>query len=75
MPAVGAESSRRFAAASSRVGERTSARIGARPLARRFATRLQAVQDRQRERGRLAGAGLGAAEHVAAGEHCGIACA
>ena len=32
---------------------------------------VEELEDRQHERGRLAGAGLGAGEHVAAGEHEG----
>jgi hypothetical protein len=35
----------------------------------------QALQQRQRERRRLAGAGLGRAHHVLAGQHHGMACA
>jgi len=31
----------------------------------------EVLQDRQHERGRLAGAGLRTGEHIAAGEHCG----
>ena len=51
--------------ASSRVGETTSARVGAAGQVE------EPVQDRQQERGRLAGAGLGGGDHVAAGEDGG----
>ena len=64
--AVVGEARRRSAVASSRVGVSTSARG---PAARRgAAARARRSQDGQRERRRLAGAGLRAAEHVAAGE-------
>ena len=63
-------SSRRSALASSRVGRQDEARGG--PCGRRRArSRGEALQDRQRERGGLAGAGLGDAEQVAAREHEG----
>ena len=53
--------------ASSRVGARISARVLPRRPDR--GSRLQeAVEDRQHERGRLAGAGVGAANHVRATE-------
>ena len=68
--AVGRGSSRAIWLASSRVGVSTrhAAAAPRRAVAR---ARREALQDRQREGGRLAGAGLGDAAEVAAGEHVG----
>ena len=49
--------------------------MGARVPAAGWRSSAEPLQDRQREGGGLAGAGLGAAEQVAAGETCGMACA
>ena len=64
-------------AASSRVGVRISARIGdaAARVALGAGCGHQPLQHRQREAGRLAGAGLRAAQQVAARQDGGMACA
>ena len=62
--------------ASSRVGTRMSARTGWRAGEKLvLACSPQPVEDRQRERGRLAGAGLRRREHVAPCNTSGMAAA
>ena len=72
MPAIGGEAVADLGRQLARRGEHQRAarlRPGAPDVGR------QAVQDRQRERRRLAGTGLGAAQEVAAGKKMGMALA